>query len=98
MSKTNGRLRVAFTSAASLALAQFDEDEQMAILLNIQEAVQMCDGNCYKMVKLRKVPHMYRIVCGKSRAICTRFGDCVLITDILRRNERTYRFMQGGRC
>lgn len=89
-------LRVAFTPAASLALARFTEVEQLAILENIQEAVKMCsNGSCHKMIKLRKVPHMYRIVCGRCRAICTRFGDTVMITDVLLRNERTYRFMRG---
>lgn len=92
-------LRVAFTPAADLALAQFGEDEQVAILMNIQEAVKMCNrGSCHKMIKLRKVPGLYRIVCGEKRAICSRFGNTVLIMDVLRRNERTYRFMRGGRA
>lgn len=92
---SNGNLRVAFTPAANLALAKFGDSEQLAILMNIQEAAQMCNnGNCYKMVKLRKVPHMYRIVCGRNRAICTRFGDTILVVDVLRRHEKTYRFMR----
>lgn len=87
-------MRVAFTSAADLSLARFTEAEQVRILENIQEAVGMCEtGNCTKLVKLRKAPH-YRIVCGKMRVIGDRYHDTFIVVDVLRRNEKTYRFLR----
>lgn len=88
-------MRVAFTSAADLALGRFPTDTQVGILHNIQEAVQMCEtGTCRKMVKMRREPSMYRIVCGDHRAIGCRFGDTFLVIDVLRRHEKTYRFLR----
>ena len=88
-------MRVAFTSAADLALRHFPVTDQVGILHNIQEAVQMCEtGNCRKLGRLRKMPGMYRIVCGDHRAIGCRFGDTFLVTDVLRRHEKTYRFLR----
>lgn len=90
-------MRVAFTPGANRALARFVQADQVDILHNLQEAVQMCDtGNCAKLTKLTRIPHLYRIVCGDFRVIGTRFNDDFLVTDVLRRNEKTYRFYKGG--
>lgn len=86
-------MRVAFTPGADLALARFGQNEQITILHNLQEAVQMCEtGNCTKLTKLTRIPHLYRVVCGDFRVIGTRFNNDFLVTDVLRRNEKTYRF------
>lgn len=85
-------LRVRFTKKADDALAGFNEAHQLDILYNIQEAARMgAVGRCHKLAKMRRIPGMYRIVCGERRVFCTRYGQTLLITDIVRRREKTYK-------
>ena len=85
-------LRVRFTPKANCALSCLGEDLQLALIYNIQDAVRMAGaGRCQKLTKLRKVPGLYRIKCGDMRVFCTRFHDTLLVTDVVRRREGTYR-------
>ncbi len=76
-------------------MAALESGQQLNILYSLQEAVQMCGcGPCGKMIKLRRCPGMYRVQAGKHRILGHYFCGAFVVTDILLRNERTYRLMR----
>lgn len=88
-------MKVIFSQRANEQLRALSECEQLNVLYSLQDAARMCDcGRCGKMTKMRGVPGLYRVVAGRKRILGNFYCGTFVVTDILLRNERTYRLMR----